>query len=239
MKIRKQIGRALSTALAAFVIASRASAQFEGVVESKNSTIDETGNRQEFAMTMWIKPDKVRIETSPTESTPSTVVIYRKDMNVMWMLNPEERSYFEIPQDAKALDEAPPDRLPGEKARIKKTGEARSILGYPCEQLLISRENLETEIWGTKKLSHLARTIAHVFGAESAAPSEDWNDEIMKMGFFPLASSTKIDGDVAESQEVTKIDPRKLPDELFALPSGYAKHNMNEMLREEGFAPKK
>ena len=53
----------------------------------------------------------------------------------------------------------------------------------------------------------------------------------MKMGLFPLISSTKIEGHLVESQEVTRIEHLTLSQEMFELPVGYEKENARKVLR--------
>ncbi len=53
--------------------------QFEGIVESKNMTVDETGRPQRYTITMWVKADRIRTVSSPSGSMPGSTMIYRKD----------------------------------------------------------------------------------------------------------------------------------------------------------------
>ena len=213
------------------VLAAGASGQFEGIVESKNLTTDETGTAQTFVMSMFIKKDMVKIQNSAIGNSPASTMIYRNDRRVVWMLNEEEKSYFEIPQDQKPEEIQPPSGTPGSDTyKIRKTGKTKKILGYACEQMFIKREDEETEIWGTKSLGHLFNAITAALGQEHTEAADDWTNEIMKMGFFPLKATTKIEGKVAESQEVTRIEKRILPPDLFELPAGYKKQSVGEMM---------
>lgn len=210
-------------------------AQFEGIVESKNVTTDETGTQQTFTMTMFIRKDMVKIQSSAIGSSPPSTMIYRNDKRVVWMLNEEEKSYFEIPQDEKPEEVRPPLEGKGtESYKVSKTGKKRKILGYPCEQILITRDDERTEIWGTKSLSHLFKAISTALGEEHTETADDWANKITKMGYFPLISTTKIEGSVAESQEVTRIEKKTLPVEFFDLPAGYRKQSVGEMLENSG-----
>ena len=205
-------------------------AQFEGVVESKNVTTDETGLHQEFTMTMQVKGVMARITTSAVGTTPSVTMICRSDLRTIWMINDEERSYFEIPQTDGAEDLI----IPGGKEDrpvVRKTGRTRRILSYPCEQYLFRRSEAETEIWGTKKLGGLVQSLAKALGQEQIGKTGDWTDELTKIGVFPLSASTRVEGEIVESQEVTRIEKRALPPELFAVPPGYKKQSVGEMLK--------
>lgn len=212
----------------AFSIACQAHAQFEGIVETKNVTTDEMGKRQEFIMTMWIKKDMVRIETRGG-TVPSSTMIYRTDLKKIYMVNDEDKTYFEISQDEKAEEIY---GVGGTSARysVKKTGKKKVIAGYPCEQFIIKRNNEVTELWGTKKLGQLVRAISKAMGQEHTSVAEGATNEVMKLGIYPMLSVTNLDGNLIESQEVTRIEKKSLDATLFNLPAGYKKQKSVEMM---------
>ncbi|MBX2989853.1 MAG: DUF4412 domain-containing protein [Bacteroidetes bacterium] len=216
---------------AAFVIAARANAQFEGVVESKNTSTNEFGQPHEFVMTMWIKKDMVKIETR--SETFGSTMIYRTDKRRIWMLNADDKSYFEISQDEKPQEMIAPGGTTA-KYSIKRTGKTKTIAGYKSEQFIIKRETEQTELWGTKSLSQLVTTLSKALGQEHAEATEGATAEVMKMGIYPLASATKIDGVLAESQEVTRIEQKKLDPLIFELPAGYKKQKSVEFFDPAG-----
>jgi hypothetical protein len=146
------------------------------------------------------------------------------------MLNEEEKSYFEIAQNQKAEEIHPPSGGAGDAYKVRRTGKKRKILGYPCEQIFFKRDVEETEIWGTTALGHLSSAISRALGEEHAESADGWANELLKMGVFPLISATKIEGSLAESQEITLIEKKTLPEELFLLPAGYRKQKVGEMM---------
>lgn len=209
----------------------RGYAQFEGIIESKNLTTDEMGAKQQFVMTMWIKKDMVKIENSAVGSTPATTMVYRKDKQVVWILNDDDKTYFAIPREEKSERPRPP-RRPEEGGGyvVTRTGKTRTLLGYPSQQILIVRDEQRTELWGTRKLGDLFQSISRALGEDRTAEADDWTAEIMKLGFFPLSSTTTVRGKLAESQEVTKIEKKILSPDLFQLPSTYKKQSIDQML---------
>lgn len=206
-----------------------AKAQFEGIIESKNITTDGMGRPQEFIMTMWIKQNMVKIETSGG-SLPGSTMIYRTDKRKIWMLNDEEKTYFEIPQDEKAQEVYSPGGAPA-KYTIKKTSSTKTIAGYACQQFIIRRGSEETQIWGTKKLNHLVNAISKALGQEHTDAAEGATHEVMKMGMYPMMSVTKIGGNLIESQEVTRIEVKTLEASLFELPAGFTKQKSLDMMQ--------
>jgi hypothetical protein len=225
MKRLLQVTAAFS--LVPFIVRMPVFAQFEGIVESRNLTVDETDKPQQFSMMMWIGKGKMRVHNSAIGATPPSTIIYRNDKGVFWVLNDEEKSYIEVLQNPEPRENA---GLPGQTGNvqpaIKKTGKKKSILGYQCEQYMVKRPGEQTEIWGTKRLSGLISALASILDSTQQEGEESWNDELTKMGVFPLLATTKVDGNVIESQEVTKVEMRTLAQELFELPAGYRRESV-------------
>jgi hypothetical protein len=209
-------------------LAGPAAAQFEGVFETKNITTNQTGSIEEFTMTMWIKPDRVKVSSGSADASWSTTMIYRGDRGVIWMLNSEERTYAEIEPPAEPEEH----RIEGGggEFRIRKTGKKMKILGYPCEQVVITRSNEQTILWGSTRLQRLQGTLATVLGTDRAATPAEWAARVDRMGLFPLRSTTKISGRVVESQEVTRILETELAADIFDLPSGYRKSDLDRLM---------
>jgi hypothetical protein len=210
---------------------SNASGQFEGVVASWNSTTDETGVLHEFNMRMWIKEEMVRIEISQIGNSPGSTVIYRSDIGYIWILNDADSTYFEVKKVAGVQDSIPHQR-DGDESRIRRTGERKSILGYPSEQFFMRSGGTETEIWGTTQLAGLSRAIARGLG-EDVLSSGSWNDELARSGVFPLVAVTRVGTGIWESSEVTEIRSESLPDSFFVLPPEYRKQSVTRYLGDE------
>jgi hypothetical protein len=203
----------------------RAQSGFEGVVESVNTTTDEMGAFQRFTMTMWVKDGKVRISMTPFGSNPGTTVLYHRDRGSTLMLNDQEKTYFEVHQSA------PNERVPEPrtKSSIKRTGKVRSILGYPCDQLVARDGEAEAEYWATKKLGGLAAAIAGALDIEGGE-GVGAKDELSAMGYFPLIARIRLEGRIIESSEVTKLQRRQCENALFELPAGYKKQSMQDVM---------
>ena len=213
-----------------FVMAARvmvpAQAQFEGIIQSNNTTTDERGSAQRFTMTMFVKDDKVRIENSSIGGQPGSTMIYRGDKKVVWMLNEDERSYVEIRQDQQAEEMRSPGSGKAKPPVVRMTGKKKRVLRYPCDQIVVEGEGIETEVWATRSLGQVYATISKVLGGDSAMGGEDWERKVMRMGYYPLIASSKLMGKVVESQEVTSIEKKSLADHLFELPATFTKQSV-------------
>ena len=220
--------------LAGLLFALPAHAQFEGLVESRNLTSDETGATQKFTMKLWVKKDMVKIEISAMGSTPGSTILYRRDVGKVVMLNDQEKTYFEIQQGAGGGNGQ--DRQGVERDAmpvVRRTGKSKKILGYSCDQVFMRTGEAETEYWGTKSLGALASAISQTFDVEGNEAGTGWNDDLMKLGYFPLLAQTRMGGKVLESSEVIKIEPRELSPEVFAIPPEYTKQGIRDLIKEE------
>jgi len=218
----------LVNALVPKAMAQRA---FEGVIVSKNITTDERGTPQQFTMTMHVKSDMVKIQNSPMGTSPGSTLIYRGDKKLVWMLNEEDSSYFEISQQEKSAEVYSSSSLQGKPPVVRLTGRKSDILGYKCDQILVRGDNIETEIWATKSLGNLFATISKVLAGEVSASGAGWESTILKMGYYPIKASTKVEGKVLESQEVTKIEKNALTRDVFELPAGYKKQSNVDFMK--------
>jgi len=216
-----------------YVVSHGASAQFEGVVEIWNkTTTDETGAAFEYITKMTIKGMLVHVHTTPSGDTPASTMIYRTDRGLFWILNEEERSYFEVRTLGGRGGELPESLPTRDTLQFHPTGKHRTILGYRAEQYLAEEGERRIEIWGTTGLQSLANALAQVFEAAQGEESAPWNDELASRGIFPLISRFSLNDLVVESSEVRRITPQAVPAELFLLPKGYRKVSVDELFED-------
>lgn len=224
--IRSKSLRVRSTPLLSLLLlvcAAPLFAQFEGVVESRNLTTDDEGKPVKFTITMWIKNDRMRVETGPIGATPPSTMIYRADKKIVWMLNDEERSYFEILQSPTDIAGDVSPNAQATDDSLVQTRKKKKILGYPCELYIVRDGDQVTEIWGTRALAGLLATTNRVLGEESTKDAPAWTEEFRRLGMFTLSARTMISGKIVESQDVSKIQPQSVDEGKFELPEGYKK----------------
>ncbi len=207
-----------------------APAQFEGVVESRNLTVDEQGVEQRYVMTMRVRKDMVRVEIPPVGDMPGSTVIYRRDRKISWVLNDLEKSYFEVSLTQDVPQRATvPDMDSADRPVFVRTKKTRKVLGYPCEQLIVKRGESETEIWGTKGLAALTAALEGTLARDARDGAGYETEMIAQMGIFPVVSTTRCEGKIIESQEITRVESKPVGPELFVVPAGYAKQKSVEM----------
>jgi hypothetical protein len=208
--------------LLAFMTAAHlhALSQFEGTIQSKNRSVDDAGVEHVYQMTIWVKKAMVRVQVPAIGDAPASIAIYRRDRKVSWMLDEAQHTYFEIrmPEGRDSEQSARPEGK--EAASVQRTKRTKKLLGFMCEQVILTRGEVRTEIWGARGLEELVKVLGETLELGQAM---DPVDLIASMGLFPLKSTTEYEGRVLDAQEITKIERRVLDPGLFEIPAGYAK----------------
>jgi Domain of unknown function (DUF4412) len=203
-----------------FALASLASsgspAPFEGLLES-TLTVDERGVAGNGAAKIYMSPAGMRMEVSFSlggASMTMTSLVLRSRPGVMFLLDPANKTYSEV--DTKGA----PAGEPG-KFTVKELGHEK-VAGYDTSRVRVTdARGRSFEVWTTQAIqgaeaywaSQPARgRWAGFYQALAAAGAGGW-----PMKWSQQAS----EGGGHASFEVTKVDERHLPAELFDL-SGYA-----------------
>jgi hypothetical protein len=225
--LRRSVGvyHAIGVAAILALVPSLSLAQFEGVVTSKNLTLDESGARIEYVMTMWVKKDMVRIEIPAFGGNPAFVAIYRGDLGVSWMLDESSKTYIEMRKG----DSKEPH---GTQSVLRFTKKKKNILGYPCEQVFAKDGEAETELWVTSSLKGLAQELFETLGGATAESGGGWNDEIAKRGLFPLNTSTRFEGKVIEESEIVAVKKESVDVTRFHTPGEYSRQRVEQPNKE-------
>jgi hypothetical protein len=107
---------------------------------------------------------------------------------------------------------------------IKKTGKKQKILGYTCEEILVTTPEMIATLWGTTELAGLAESMQWLNSSSGAQPR--WSQEIENMKLLTIKMhSEKTDGEVLDV-EITGIEKKKINDTQFVIPAGYKKQEM-------------
>lgn len=194
--------------------------QFEGSIQSKNRSVDDAGVEHVYQMTIWVKKAMVRVQMPAMGDAPAATAIYRRDRKVSWMLDEAGRTYFEIriPDSRDGDQSVQPSEK--EESSVQRTKKTRKILGFACEQVILSRGAMRTEIWGARGLEDLVKVLRESLEQGTATAPDDL---IASMGLFPLLSTIEYEGRILESQEITKIERKPLDPGLFEIPAGFSK----------------
>lgn len=204
-------------------------AQFEGIIEMTMTVLDG-GTPQIMEYSMMVKKDLVcSVMKQGAGAETGGKFIFRGDKKLLWILNESEKNYLEI-----SFNSREEKQNTGEgknlKTKVVKSGKTETILGYRCEEVIVEEADEMTHIWGTAMLGNFYHQLMKSLGGFSDRPDDKaqagWESEIEALKLFPLKIISKTDGIVRQSQQVTKIESKKIAPELFEIPAGFTKLEM-------------
>jgi hypothetical protein len=209
-----------------------AASTFEGNVDF---SISSGGRGGPQSLSYAIKGQSLRIEMNAEGQQIASIIDGAKQEMLIMM--PEQKMYMVMPFK-QGLETAAKAGGVDSDAKIEHTGKTETILGYKCEQMIITDKNQISEVWlatglGTfMGLGNNANPLAR--GKRSAATTK-WEEALKGKSGFPLRVITKdTKNKELFKMEVTKITPASLPASLFQPPAGYQKFSMPDL---GGFNP--
>lgn len=179
------------------------------------------------------KGDLVRMEPKAAEAA-GTAMIMNGAKQEMTILMPRERMYMVMPMRGAPAQSGGS----GEStAKIEKTGRTEKILGYDCDEYVVTDKGDSTAMWITEQLGSFmglgtGNPMGGMMGGRKAkADGAAWEQLLKgKKGWFPLrVVSRDAHGKEKFHLEAKKIEPDTLPDDLFAPPAGFQKFAMPAM----------
>ena len=209
--------RALLVCLGTLFAASACSrpstlSSFEGAITMQTSMA--AGPR--MSMVVQTKADKLRFDIVGAGG-PTHAVYDPSRSKVQFFIDPDKK-YMDLDF---SLPAAAPNTAPGSSS-IVRSGTHKKIAGYDCEEVGV------TDAAGKRSDVCIAQGIAY-FDVNGLRPGAQRTESAMAREFrlhksFPLESEEYgPDGKEVSRMVVTKIEPRKLDDDLFAVPSDYTK----------------
>jgi hypothetical protein len=237
--------RRLSLLLLLVLGATSLRAQFEGSISMRVSTYYEAETTR-VAYVMSVKNDMLAVTTSggtTKDAAEGGHFIIRGDKRLMWIVNDAERKYVEFPllDDTTAKKPAGTAKSAPAEPLLRKTGKSKTLLGYACDEYAGATSDETSVIWASPKLGKvydgLFKSLNQMKPGEAAAETGgDWQAELVRLKLFPLSITTRRNGALYETQEVTAISSKPPSPGAFAPPAGFEKLSMeNEfqnMLRQ-------
>lgn len=171
-----------------------------------------------------IKKDNMRTNVTADKSPMGPVsMIIRRDKGVIWTILDAMKMYMEMSLK-QAEDMAKSMQKDTLVPTIKKTGKTQKILGYTCQEVVVTTSNMTATLWTTTELSALFESMQWLNSSTSAQPR--WMQEVDKMKLLSLKThSEKTNGDVLD-MEITGIEKKNIDDAQFQIPAGYRKQEM-------------
>lgn len=203
------------------------------VFEGKVTLGLKAAKEKEMVIDYAMKDGLTRMEPKMAEAD-GVAMIFNLAKQELTMLMPEQNMYMVMPMKAAAAKAA--QQAKGPEPKVEKTGKTDTILGYLCEQYLMTDKDAVTEMWVTDKLGTFmgasgGNPMEGMMGGGKPKGAAAWEAALKgKEGFFPLRVVSK-DGKGKEvfRLEAKKIEPGALPASLFAPAPGMQKFNMPMM----------
>jgi hypothetical protein len=170
---------------------------------------------------MWIKGARFRGQTMEMPGTASAYMIINTATQVMTMVIPAQRSYYEV--SLAGASEAAKDAADEPEPTVQPLGRTQVIGGLRCTGYRVAEEGTVSLVWTTND-----RTYRQVFETQMRAwqLSERGGEPKMLTWFrkygFPVMTQA-LDESEGYSVEVITLTPGSQPDSLFIVPPGFRK----------------
>lgn len=136
----------------------------------------------------------------------------------LYMLLAAQNSYVEMSLPDSVADQArTPAAAGADSVKVTRTGRREQVAGMTCEHVLVNSRGAATDLCLTRELGRFVSPMESL-RAGTLAP---WQRQLGAE--FPL-KVTMADGSVP--LEVTKVERKRLSNDLFAVPSSYTKVTM-------------
>lgn len=205
-----------SVSFVALTVVRVVAGDFEGVIHLR------VGDPEMMVEQAWYLKGKSARQESEVEGL-QTISILDGPRNKSINLVPEEKKYFESPlADLAGMNQEFMDEV-----EAVRTGKTDKVAGFSCE-IIQSKDRqtgaVEAEYCVAKGFGDTAALWSGSIDLGGHAPMPGWLDGLIKQGAFPMrVRSLGEQGTEEFRSEVTKVERRKLPDSLFAVPAGYTK----------------
>ena len=163
--------------------------------------IDSKGKVQHQGK-LYVMPDKMRMDSISPKGEGSIVMIFRRDKNIGWTLNPEKKLYMERPFNEKEMEKASKKFIDSRNEKVLGT---ENVNGFKC-----TKKEIETtiEFMGFKRTSKMIL----------------WKSNRLDM---PIRTKSQ-DGSMTELRNIKEGSPAG---KYFEIPTEYKKvSNMMELM---------
>ena len=198
----------------------RAEAVPEGVFDLSIDRLMRVGASVDTTV-MWIKGARFRGQTMEMPGTASAYMIINTATQVMTMVIPAQRSYYEV--SLAGASEGAEDAGEEPEPTVQPLGRTQVIGGLRCTGYRVAEEGNVSLVWTTND-----RNFRQVFETQmrawqlgesgGAAKMLTW---FRKYG-FPVMTQA-LDESEGYSVEVITLTPMSQPDSLFVVPAGFRK----------------
>ncbi|GAB1344322.1 DUF4412 domain-containing protein [Gemmatimonas sp.] len=185
---------------------------FEGSISLRMSGRTPQGSMTQ-QMEYLVRAGKLRVNMGGQAGGMTMIAVPQEKK--LYVLVAAQNAYMEmnLPETAAAVQGA---NVPAADVKVTRTGRMETVAGLTCEHVEVTSKTGSTDLCLTKALGRFINPLEGMRGA--VAP---WQQQIANE--FPL-KVTMPDGTVP--LEVTKVERRRLSNDLFAIPDSYTKMSM-------------
>lgn len=124
--------------------------------------IDSKGKVQHKGK-IYVTPEKMRMDGISPKGEGSIVMIFRRDKNIGWTLNPEKKLYMERPYNEKEMEQATKKIIDSRNEKVLGT---ENVNGFKCTKKEVEttvefmgyKKTVKTIVWMSKRLDMPVRT---------------------------------------------------------------------------------
>jgi hypothetical protein len=144
---------------------------------------------------IYMTPEKMRMDGIAPTGDGNIILIFRRDKNIGWTLNPEKKLYMERPLDEKEMEESIKEFRDSKNEKILGT---ETVNGFKC-----TKKETET-------------TIKGIYGFQKTVKTTVWVSPRLDM---PIRTKSD-DGSMTELRKIKEGTPAS---KYFEIPQGYKK----------------
>ncbi len=112
---------------------------------------------------IYATPDKMRMDSMSPRGEGSIVMIFRRDKNIGWTLNPDKKLFMERPLNEKEMEQATKKMIDSRNEKVLGT---ENVNGFKCTKKEVEttveymgfKRTVKTIVWMSKKLDMPIRT---------------------------------------------------------------------------------
>jgi hypothetical protein len=144
---------------------------------------------------IYMTPEKMRMDGRAPTGEGNIILIFRRDKNIGWTLNPEKKLYLERPLDEEEMEESIKEFRDSKNEKVLGT---ETVSGFKC-----TKKEFETNIKGMYGFNKTVKTIV-------------WVSHRLDM---PIRTKSE-DGSITELRKIPEGTPAS---KYFEIPKGYKK----------------
>jgi hypothetical protein len=207
----------------------------------------ELGGIDVEVLTYHFKGTMMRVDGGLEEEMPGYAIL-DFGLGSFSLVNPADQMVLEMTaedfEEMKEMMEEEEPTEPRAKPQVRPLGRAKQINGMNCEAFEIKSEEETTVAWVTQELADVVEVFLELESRMKSMGMFEEDDEDTEVFLlladhgFPVVEQTLTRypwGEYAyEISAVISVERMSLADDMFAIPEGYERHSILEMMRMFG-----